>query len=225
MKRSEINKAIKEMEQLIQKVHFKTPGFVDWTPDDWKEKNSEYDEIRDNMLGWDVTDYGMGKFEKLGLTLITIRNGNPKNPKYKKTYCEKLVMLKEGQVAPMHYHWNKMEDIVNRGGGNALVQLYNVADDNSVSDKEVLISTDGRNYYIKAGEKICLHPGESMSMLPHTYHEITVEEESGSVLLGEVSMCNDDIDDNYFLEKIGRFPEIQEDEPAYRLLCNEYPHV
>ena len=37
------------------------------------------------------------------------------------------------------------------------------------------------------------------------------------------SARNDDNTDNRFYEKMGRFPEIEEDEPPYRLLCNEYP--
>ena len=43
------------------------------------------------------------------------------------------------------------------------------------------------------------------------------------VLIGEVSMCNDDNTDNRFYEKVGRLSEIEEDEPIYRYLCNEYP--
>ena len=42
-------------------------------------------------------------------------------------------------------------------------------------------------------------------------------------MLGEVSMCNDDVHDNRFYEPLGRFSTVEEDEPAYRLLCNEYP--
>ena len=29
--------------------------------------------------------------------------------------------------------------------------------------------------------------------------------------------------DNRFNPPVGRFPKIEEDEPPYRLLCNEYP--
>ncbi len=43
------------------------------------------------------------------------------------------------------------------------------------------------------------------------------------MLIGEVSMCNDDNTDNRFLKPLGRFPTIEEDEAPYRLLCNEYP--
>ena len=117
MKRSEINKAIREMEALVKKHGFALPPFCNWTKEDWANKGHEYDEIRDNMLGWDITDYGLGDFEKVGFALITLRNGNQNNPKYKKVYAEKLLMLKEGQHSPMHFHWNKSEDIINRGGG------------------------------------------------------------------------------------------------------------
>ena len=57
------------------------------------------------------------------------------------------------------------------------------------------------------------------------YHDFEVEEGTGPVLLGEVSQCNDDNVDNRFYEKMGRFPEIEEDEAPYRLLCNEYPEA
>ena len=225
MKRSEINKAIKKMEALLAEYKFELPGFCKWTPDEWSNKGSEYDEIRDNMLGWDITDYGMGNFDKLGLTLITIRNGNPHNDKYTKTYAEKIMMLDEGQVSPMHFHWNKMEDIINRGGGNVVFRLYNATEDEQMSDNDVEINKDGRKYFVKAGEEVILKPGESLSLYSYNYHEFTIEPGSGATLIGEVSMCNDDNKDNKFLEELGRFPEIEEDEPAYRLLCTEYPNA
>lgn len=46
---------------------------------------------------------------------------------------------------------------------------------------------------------------------------------SGDILIGEFSMCNDDTTNNRFHDPVGRFPEIEEDEAPYRLLCNEYP--
>ena len=85
------------------------------------------------MLGWDITDYGLGNFDKVGFALITLRNGNIKNPKYTKTYAEKLLYIKEGQTSPMHFHWNKMEDIINRGGGNVLIRVYNSNEEEHLS--------------------------------------------------------------------------------------------
>ena len=220
MKRSKINSEIRHMEELIQEHGFEIPPFCKWTPEEWNNKGSEYDEIRDNMLGWDITDYGLGKFDEIGFSLITIRNGNLKMDKYTKTYAEKLLVVKEGQMAPMHFHWNKMEDIINRGGGNVLITVYNSTEDGKFADTDVTVNCDGHEYTVPAGTQIKLTPGESITIYPYMYHDFHVEEGSGDVLLGEVSMCNDDENDNRFYEPIGRFPEIEEDE---KLLCTEYP--
>ena len=222
MKRSEINAVIKRFEKLLEEHRFELPPFCKWTPEEWQTKGHEYDEIRDNMLGWDVTDYGMGDLGHLGLALITIRNGNVHNPKYTKTYAEKIIMCDSGQVSPMHFHWHKMEDIINRGGNDIHFTLYNATEDEQLADTPVKIFSDGRCYTVPAGETVVLKPGQSLSLYPYSYHEFVIPE-GGPVLIGEVSMCNDDNTDNRFLNPLGRFPTIEEDEPPYRLLCNEYP--
>ena len=222
MKRSEINAVIKRFEKLLEEHRFELPPFCKWTPEEWQTKGHEYDEIRDNVLGWDVTDYGMGDFGHLGLALITIRNGNVHNPKYTKTYAEKIIMCDSGQVSPMHFHWHKMEDIINRGGNDIHFTLYNATEDEQLADTPVKIFSDGRCYTVPAGETVVLKPGQSLSLYPYYYHEFVIPE-GGPVLIGEVSMCNDDNTDNRFLNPLGRFPTIEEDEPPYRLLCNEYP--
>lgn len=223
MKRSEINNAIKKMEALAKQCGFTLPPFCGFTPQEWVNMGGEYDEIRDNKLGWDITDYGMGRFDEMGFSLVTIRNGNVKNKKYLKPYAEKLLMLKEGQFSPMHFHWSKMEDIINRGGGNVFIRVYNAAPDGEFDQTDVKVCMDGREYYVSAGAQVKLTPGESITIYPYLYHDFSVEEGTGDVLLGEVSMCNDDENDNRFYEKLGRFPTIEEDVPAYRLLCGEYP--
>jgi D-lyxose ketol-isomerase len=225
MRRSQINGAIKRMEKLAASFGYCLPPFTQWTPSEWRQKDHEYDEIRDNKLGWDITDYGMGDFEKLGFSLITIRNGNVKIDKYRKPYAEKLLMLEEGQYSPMHFHWSKMEDIINRGGGNIFIKVYNSTADGAFDTTEVKVCKDGREYYVAAGTQVRLMPGESITIYPYLYHDFTVEQGTGAVLLGEVSMCNDDENDNRFYEQLGRFPTIEEDEPPYRLLCGEYPNA
>jgi len=163
MKRSEINAAIRDMEALIKEHGFELPPFCHFTPKEWQDKSAEYDEIRDNMLGWDITDYGLGDFNKVGFALITLRNGNQNNPKYKKVYAEKLLMLKEGQHSPMHFHWKKSEDIINRGGGTLIIHVYN--DDNGeLGTTDVLVNSDGRSYYVPAGTGVELKPGESITV-------------------------------------------------------------
>ncbi|MEA5047407.1 MAG: D-lyxose/D-mannose family sugar isomerase [Eubacteriales bacterium] len=226
MKRSEINRAIRRMESFAKEHGFVLPPFCHWTPEDWFKRDHEFNEIRDNMLGWDVTDYGAGDFARMGFSLVTLRNGNVAQAnRYPKPYAEKLLFLEESQYSPMHFHWGKMEDIINRGGGNILIRVYNSTVDERFDTDDVVIHSDGRIYTVSAGTQIRLAPGESISIQPLLYHDFTVEAGSGPVLLGEVSMCNDDVHDNRFYEPLGRFSTIEEDEPAYRLLCNEYPTV
>ena len=223
MKRSEINRALRNMEEMIDRCSFKLPPFCYFTPEEWKEKGREYDEVRDNRLGGDITDFGMGDFDRVGFSLITLRNGNVSMDKYTKPYAEKLLYMKEGQSAAMHFHWNKMEDIINRGGGNVLIGVYNAGKEEGLADTDVLIHSDGREYTVPAGTQIRLRPGESITIQPRLYHDFHLEPGTGPVLLGEVSMCNDDNRDNRFYLPAGRFPVIEEDEPPFRLLCNEYP--
>lgn len=223
MKRSKVNKCIKEMEEMVIKHGFVLPPFCNFTPEEWKNKSHEYDEIRDNMLGWDITDCGLEDYDHIGFSLVTLRNGNQNDPKYKKTYAEKLIFLKEGQKFPMHFHWSKSEDIINRGGGTMIIHIYNADKDGNRLDTDVLVNSDGRSYYVKAGTGVELKPGESLTLWPYQYHDFDTVAGTGDILIGEVSQCNDDNTDNRFYESVGRFPKIEEDEPPYRLLCNEYP--
>lgn len=161
MKRSEINKALKELEAMCVREHCYLPPFCHFTPEQWQHIGHDYDEVRDCMLGWDITDYGLGDFDKVGFSLITIRNGNRKMPeKYPKVYAEKLLYLKEGQYSPNHFHWYKTEDIINRGGGNVLIKVYNSLPDESIDyASDVTVHTDGRTYTVPAGTQIRLTPG------------------------------------------------------------------
>ena len=144
--------------------------------------------------------------------------------KYPKVYAEKLLYLKEGQYAPNHFHWFKTEDIINRGGGNVLIRVYNRLPNEEIDyESDVKVHTDGKSYTVPAGTQIRLKPGESIFVYQGLYHDFSVEPGTGPVLLGEVSQCNDDNTDNRFNPPVGRFPKIEEDEPPYRLLCNEYP--
>lgn len=175
------------------------------------------------MLGWDITDYGHGKFDDIGLVLFTLRNGNQQNKKYNKPYAEKLLISKENQTCPNHFHWSKMEDIINRGGGNLMVQVWNSGEDNSLLDTSVTVTLDGCVSIVPAATILRLTPGMSITLPQRQYHAFWAEEGYGPVLIGEVSMVNDDNIDNCFYDEQGRFPTIEEDEEPLYLLCNEYP--
>jgi len=206
-------------------MNFKLPPFAYWRLEDWDSKGHEYDEIRDNMLGWDITDFGSGDFRKIGLLMFTIRNGNFSMNKYIKPYAEKLLITEEDQITPFHFHWSKMEDIINRGGGNLMVQVYNSTNDGAFSNAPVSISIDGRNYKVEAGSIIRITPGESITLPAGQYHKFWGEKGAGKILLGEVSKVNDDRVDNRFYETVGRFPKVEEDVKPLYMLCNDYKNL
>lgn len=224
MKRSEINAIMRSACQFIQDSHFALPPFAYWTPGEWRSKGEEVREIVDNKLGWDITDFGSGDFEKVGLFLFTIRNGSPENIKtlQGKLYAEKILIIQVGQVTPQHYHASKMEDIINRSGGRLGIELYSSLPDGGLDRiSEVQVSLDGVVHTLPAGGKVFLSPGESITLTSGLYHRFWAED--APVLAGEVSSVNDDDTDNYFYDAPGRFPAIQEDEPPLYLLCNDYP--
>jgi D-lyxose ketol-isomerase len=223
LKRSQINALIKSTVGWLEERHVFLPPFAYWTPAEWAEKGHEYDEIRENMLGWDVTDYGRGNFDDVGLLLFTIRNGNLNKTEFAKPYAEKMLISQVDQISPNHFHWNKMEDIINRGGGKLFLQLWNATSKETLADTDVTVRIDGKVCTVPAGGSVLLAPGESITLTPGIYHLFTAKEER--VLAWEVSMVNDDLTDNRFYETQERFTTIEEDEPAEYLLCNEYPEA
>jgi hypothetical protein len=223
MKRSEVNAIMREADSFIRQQGSYLPPFAYWTPADWTTKGEEAREIAENQLGWDITDFGQGRYETFGLFLFTVRNGSVDEliAKRGKLYCEKLMVVGVGQVTPMHFHWNKVEDIINRGGGNLVIQLYNASAEDGLADSAVTVSIDGIKRVVKAGDKLLLAPGESITLPPRLYHKFWGAQDR--VLVGEVSLVNDDKADNRFYEPIGRFPEIEEDEAPLHLLVTDYP--
>ena len=219
MKRSEINAIQKDAKDFLEKFSFKLPPWSAWSPNDWKQHGAEIAEIKECMLGWDVTDFGSGDFAKRGLFLFTLRNGDPEG-KYHKMYAEKIMIVQVNQETPMHFHRNKMEDIINRGGGDLCIQLYASTKDEKLSDEDLSVSIDGVSRTVKAGTTIRLKPGESICLEPFMYHRFWAEGETA--LVGEVSLVNDDSADNRFLEAIGRFPAIEEDVEPLHLLVSDY---
>lgn len=220
MKRSQINQILKSAKIFMTEKQFMLPSWAFWSLGDWKKNKEGANEILDNMLGWDITDFGSGDFYERGLFLFTIRNGNLRIDK--KPYAEKIMIVEENQETPMHFHWGKMEDIINRGGGNLVIELFNSTSDNQFDTTPVHYKTDGVARSVDAGGKVILTPGESICLEPGMYHRFYGEPGKGKVLVGEVSMVNDDTSDNCFYESIGRFPLIEEDKVPLHLLVSDY---
>lgn len=219
MKRSEINLIIKNAKAFLASRQFMLPEWSNWSIADWKKHNN-VDYIIERMLGWDITDFGSGNFYQRGLFLFTLRNG-----KYgfdKKPYAEKIMIVEENQETPMHFHKSKMEDIINRGGGNLIIELYNADKNEQLDNTPVHVRLDGIEHIVKPGGQIILHPGQSICQEQYLYHRFYGEPGYGKVMVGEVSQCNDDNTDNRFYKPVGRFPLIEEDEEPLHLLCSDY---
>ncbi len=222
MTRSEINQIITEADAFLQEHRFMLPPFAYWRPREWRMKGSEVREIVDRKLGWDITDFGSGAYEKVGLFLFTLRNGNPADLDKGRgmLYGEKILVVGVDQVTPMHLHKVKTEDIINRGGGRLAVKLFNSNEDGDLDDSDVVVHVDAVPRTIAAGGTLVLEPGESVTLPDGLYHEFRGVDDR--VLVGEVSLVNDDATDNYFHEAIGRFPDIEEDEEPMHLLVTDY---
>lgn len=226
MKRSEINRIIRESDQFIRSFGFILPPFAYLSPKALKDQVHEGASIiRDHHLGWDITDYGQGNFSDLGLFLFTLRNGRAEELARGsgQLYAEKIMISRHNQLSPMHRHNLKVEDIINRSGAILIIELFQATADGSIDHHaDVSVVSDGRRVTLPSGGRLQLKPGESVTLMPHHWHAFWGE--GGDVLVGEVSTVNDDLTDNVFRDPIGRFSAIEEDEAPLHLLVADYDH-
>lgn len=224
MQRSEINRILLDADRFIRSFGYVLPPFAYWTPEAMRERRGSISGITGGRLGWDITDYGKGDFERFGLFLFTVRNGDVADLAKGRgmLYAEKIMISRRDQVAPMHRHDVKAEDIINRGGGTLALKLFMSAPDGAIDRAaEVEVPCDGTIRRLPAGGILRLSPGESVTLLPGVWHAFWGEE--NDVLIGEVSTVNDDVTDNVFAEPISRFADSEEDEPPVHLLVSDYP--
>jgi D-lyxose ketol-isomerase len=223
MKRSTINQIMQAADEMIRHHGFTLPPFAYWTPDQFSANKTRAARVISGRCGWDITDYGQGRFDDLGLFLFTLRNGLLSDLQRGggMCYAEKLLISRQDQLSPMHTHVIKAEDIINRGGATLVVELFGSDDKGGFApDRGGLVRCDGIDRAFAPGEKLRLAPGESVTLMPGDWHAFWGE--GGDVLIGEVSTVNDDETDNVFREPIGRFAEIEEDEAPLHLLVSDY---
>ena len=226
MLRSEINGIMRDADAFIGSFGFLLPPFAYWSPGDFRNRRREASDIVEGRLGWDITDYGLGQFARTGVFLFTVRNGRLADLKEGRgmLYAEKIMISRRDQICPMHRHNLKAEDIINRGGAKLVIELF-MSDGGGRIDPEaqVEVPSDGIRKRLPAGGRLALSPGESVTLLPGVWHAFWGEE--GDVLVGEVSTVNDDLTDNVFRDAIGRFPDVEEDEPPLHLLVSDYDRL
>ncbi|MEZ5753107.1 MAG: D-lyxose/D-mannose family sugar isomerase [Paracoccaceae bacterium] len=223
MKRSRVNQIMAEADDLIRRHGFVLPPFARWSPAQFKDKADSARHVIDARCGWDITDYGAGDFDRMGLFLFTLRNGLLGDLRRGggMCYAEKLLISRQDQLSPMHTHVIKAEDIINRGGATLVVELFGSDDHGGFAeDRGGTVWCDGIRRSYQPGDKLRLAPGESVTLRPGDWHAFWGE--GGDVLIGEVSTVNDDETDNIFREPIGRFAQIDEDEQPTHLLVSDY---
>jgi D-lyxose ketol-isomerase len=158
---------------------------------------------------WDITDFGLGNFDRFGLTLVNLAS--------EPEYCEKLMYARDGQTTPCHSHLRKKEDIICRSG-SLMLRLW--AGKPGEAAAAFSVPVDGRPRVVRPGEPLVLAAGSRVTLVPGIWHLFAPQ--GGECIIGEVSTANDDVNDNLFLDPaIGRFPGIEEDEPATVRLLRE----
>jgi D-lyxose ketol-isomerase len=219
MKRSLVNSLIKRSSNNFQKQGIKLPAFAHATPEALRAASLRSSNIVQGRLGWDVTDYGKGKFDDLGLTLFTLRNV-PGDNRFG-GYCEKLMFCQKDQACQLHRHAAKSGDLINRAGGDLILNLFNSDSDGKLDNLSLVsVISDGKLVSLNAGEEFRLLPGESVSLPQGIWHRFCAS--NGDVVVGEVSSHNDDLIDNFFTEEVDRFLSIDEDVPPVQLLVSDY---
>ena len=219
MRRSDINRHLERSVEFFESMGFHLPAWALWSPGQWQGQARAAREIVDCRLGWDITDFGSNDFDRIGLINFNLRNGLPGTSR--KPYCEKILIVAEQQVTPLHTHRQKREDIINRGGGNLVLELKNSAEF-AINDEPVIAVIDGFTRQVPPGGQVVLKPGESIFLEPGTFHLFYGQKGHGRVLVGEVSSVNDDETDNLFVDGNPRFPSIDEDKAPLFLLVNDY---
>jgi D-lyxose ketol-isomerase len=164
---------------------------------------------------WDVTDFGLGRFAEKGLVLVNLAE--------EPEYCEKIMYARRGQKTPAHCHAHKKEDIVVRRGA-LRVQVWKGKPGSGRQQERVAIGVNSEHRLVSSGSVLDLTAGERITLCPGIFHEFWPTSEDA--VIGEVSTANDDAHDNFFADPaIGRFPAIEEDEPALVRLVSECAHA
>ena len=153
---------------------------------------------------WDVTDFGLGNFAQKGLVLVNLAE--------EPEYCEKIMYARHNQMTVQHHHRAKKEDIICRWGRLAL-QIHSL-------ENSVRLKVNGELRAVPANEPFILNSGERITLTSGVDHSFWADSEY--CLIGEVSTANDDVHDNYFADQdVGRFSEIDEDEPPVVVLVSD----
>ncbi len=226
MKRSQINAAIEHAQRVLAQHDIHLPEYACWTPEQWRRAGPECRRVTLNALGWAVTDFGQGDFDRVGITMFDVRNGTRTHPDEGTPYGEKIFVLKPGQRLPFHFHWNKSEDIISRCGGTLMIQLYQANEDETMNETlPGVVYCDGIAKEFTAGQIFEIPHGGSLTITPRLYHRFWAKDDAGVLVGGEISTISVPKTDNRFGENARRFVPIEEDVPPTFLMNIDYPKL
>lgn len=218
MKRSTINRDILWGINLLKENNISLPEFALWSPEEWERNKDKLSTVINVSLGWEVKDFS----EEMGATLFTIRNGKYNDLSIGVPYCEKLIMFKDGKRLPLHYHKEKTEDVINRAAGIMQIKLYHTTASGELDlASDVDVFQDGILHTHKAGEYFYINPGSSITLTPGIAHTFGPKP-GGPLIVGEVSVVNNDLTDNFRFEKVPDQYPVEEDEEIMFPICTEY---
>ena len=221
MKRSELNRYIAEADAFFAKNHFMLPPFAQWTPQEWETKGPEVNEIRDPATGLGRDGFRFGRLPPDRPHGLHATNGLSPDGEPSKVYAEKIIYVREGQVTPFHYHASRMVDTLTEAGREARWWFhFTFHPRRRTRGNPSLCFLRWSSVSCRRGRCGDAGSGQSVTLPPFLYH--TFYAVDGDALIGEVSSLNNDDTDNFFLDKLPRYPAVVEDEAPTRLLCTEY---
>ena len=148
----------------------------------------------------EIADFGLGDFEKTGLSVVTYINTS--------RVCSKELVLLPNQTCPEHRHPKrgendpgKEETFRCRAG-----EVYLYVGGPSVDNPKVNPPVGDEEYYTVFNEVI-LKPGEQYTLYPNTLHWFQAGSEGAVV--SEFSTTSTDEDDIFTDTRIKRIPEIK----------------
>jgi len=238
VKRSEINATMLLARDFFEAYRFKLPKWAAWSVVNWDYSGEEMQAIKDCQLGWDVTDFGLGDFLSQGMTSFMLRNGQPSRKSDQEVsekipaetlnglgrhYSEKILLVQLHQALPLLALKHRTHDLINRGGGDLVIQVYQSTPEHNLDEKSrIPLQVNGIAYNVKAGGIVRLVPGDGLTLQAGIYYKYWAEK--ASCIVGSISSTCDERNDYRFFDlNCQRFPEIEPDESPIHLLHYEYP--
>ena len=223
MKRSDVNDNIGLAKDLFAAHRLVLPRWAHWSPDDWRGAGPGMRAVKDAGLGWEITDHGSGDFQRQGLVLFRLRDAQRSPTDSDEGFAESVLLVQVHQVTPFHHHTHG-QDLVNRGGGDLVVQLHHAGPSDELDDdRPVTAVVDGVEVEFEPGGLARLTVGESLGVAPRVYHKFWAE--MASCMVSEISSPANGRQDFHYLEDARRLPDIEEDEEPLHLLWHEYPDL